>query len=348
MNYNNRKLCTAFILGIVLGSCFNSPFRSIKICHPEARVEKEVSRESLKTSPPTSEGGVAVAVAATVEAEKSELCQKRFILLTTQRSGSTWTCSLLHEQKGVSCGGRPSEQHLGPLSELLIKYSWKTENGSIANVTWQEYKQDLDKAFSEVCQHNPKISIGFKLMYDQIPPQFLEDRKLEKYLKDNGVSLIHLVREAKILVAASTSDVVGRAEKFGVIHHTMNATLAKEIRDNGKKSPWDERRIDWMLKQEDLSIKWQATVHLMAPLVHYFYVSYESLLAKDERDFWVGQLVGFLTKKGHDSSINNAEGTLLQLSEPSCLDRIINYTDFRAHERVKHSRSAAACDLLAA
>uniref|UniRef100_A0A7S4VYU0 Sulfotransferase domain-containing protein n=1 Tax=Ditylum brightwellii TaxID=49249 RepID=A0A7S4VYU0_9STRA len=279
---------------------------------------------------------------------EGDLCQKKFILLTTERSGSTWTCSLLHQQKGVSCGGKPQKKFDLPDSEILGQYSEKAKDGTIASVTWQEYQKDLDDAFAEVCQYNPEVSIGFKLMYNQIPPQFLEERKLENYLKDNGISLIHLVREAKILVLASKRDVKKRKKQYGGnLHHITNATLNKEIRENGYKINWDDALIDSMLEMEALSIQWQATVHLMAPLVRYYYISYESLLAKDERDFWVGQLVGFLTEKGHDSSISNAEGTLLQLSESDCSDRIENYAGFRAHEKVKHSRSAVACDLIA-
>jgi len=271
-----------------------------------------------------------------------EPCQKKFLLLTTQRSGSTWTCSLLHQQKGVSCGGRQGV--LGPISELLIHYSYKKK--AFPKVTWQEYQRDLDKAFAEACHEHRETSIGFKLMYDQIPPQFLEDGKLKHYLKENNVSLIHLVREAKILVLASKADVGKRTANHQTKHHTTNATKAKELREQGIKFQWNNGTIHDMLKLEDISIKWQAIVHRMAPLVRYYYVSYESLLAAEERDFLVGQLVGFLTHTGHDSSIHGAQGNLMQLSNSSCSDRLINYEKFRAHVNIQNSRSADACDLL--
>ena len=49
----------------------------------------------------------------------------RYLLFTTQRSGSTWFCDVLARQPGVECGvegpgelGHPSRE-----SELMIKYS---------------------------------------------------------------------------------------------------------------------------------------------------------------------------------------------------------------------------------
>lgn len=268
--------------------------------------------------------------------ETGALCRERFLLLTTQRSGSTWTCGLLDDQNGVSCGSHRLEHFENRRNELLIKYSMVDKS----NVTWQKYENDLDKAFSDVCKHNPGPSIGFKLMYDQVPPQFLENGNLETYLRKNNVYIVHLVREAKILVLSSKSNVGKRG-----FHHTSNSTLAKEVQDKGTKLQW-ERHITHMLKLEEESTRWQDRVHQMAPAVHYYYVSYESLLVRDERDFWVGQLVGFLTRAGHGSSIQGATGGLVQLSEPSCADRIVNYEGFKNHELAGSSRSAAACNYL--
>jgi len=39
----------------------------------------------------------------------SSVCARRYILLTTQRSGSSWFCSLLSQQKGIICGGKKTK-----------------------------------------------------------------------------------------------------------------------------------------------------------------------------------------------------------------------------------------------
>ena len=121
-------------------------------------------------------------------------CSKKYLLVATQRSGSTWVCSLLDGIDGIACGAynpRVNET----VSELIIKYSFSEKD----KVEWSTYEKDLDKAFNQVCTKSQEEVIGFKAMYDQIPQKFLKDGKLKTYLRENEISIIHLVREAKIL-----------------------------------------------------------------------------------------------------------------------------------------------------
>jgi len=268
--------------------------------------------------------------------DKRELCQRKYILLTTQKSGSTWFCDVLDQQSEISCGGRPSS--LGtPQSELVIFYSKLTNSGKIGDVTWQQYQNDLDKAFAEVCEYNPAMSIGFKVMYDQIPPQFIEDKRLQTYFKDNGVNLIHLVREAKILKIASGYGVMER----GGVHHTTNSSAIQET----SSLQWNEQIITNMLKLEKKSIEWQNTIHMMTPFVPNYYVSYENILGEQKRKQLVAQIVSFVSGNFHPN-VQAVEGNLLKQSNSSCSARIANYSEFRAHKKVIDSRSAAACDLI--
>lgn len=66
-----------------------------------------------------------------------------------------------------------------------------TAKNEISSVDWAKYEKDFDNAFDEACRENPNVSVGFKLMYDQIPPQFIEKGKLQRYLQSNQVSLNH-------------------------------------------------------------------------------------------------------------------------------------------------------------
>ena len=65
-------------------------------------------------------------------------CQK-YILLTTQRSGSTWTCTLLDAQSGITSGINMRGQRQ---TEPMIAYTNKKEGV----VTWSDYENDLSKA----------------------------------------------------------------------------------------------------------------------------------------------------------------------------------------------------------
>lgn len=203
-------------------------------------------------------------------------------------------------------------------------------------MTWQQYQRDLDEAFAEVCKYYQTTSIGFKVMYNQIPPQFIRNKKLQQYFKDNDINIIHLVREAKILVLASSHDV--RVRGF---HHTTNSSMIQET----PPLDWDEKDIDKMLEMEKTSTEWQDKVHKMAPFVQNYYVAYENILRKEKRNMLVSQIVAFISGS-FDPNVESAEGTLLKESESSCSTRIANYTEFRAHDKVINSRSAAACDLI--
>jgi len=280
---------------------------------------------------------------------KNKPCQKKYILLTTQRSGSTWTCELLDQQNGLACGvPRAKVQNK---AELLIKYSFKTNDGTISTVEWSTYKQDLDAAFNEVCRTNPATSIGFKLMYNQIPPQFMADGSFESYLKEYGVSILHLVREAKILKLASAYNNRHQKKKLKSMH-TKNASIIALYRDT-PKMPWTNGTINEMLELEDISVKWQTKIHFM-PLVPDYYLSYESLLVEEERREYLRQVFNFLSPatavEGQQGSMRKDEiqdnSTLLQLHEPLCTDRIERYELFRNQPLVHGSRSIAACDLI--
>lgn len=287
----------------------------------------------LRTSHPQQED-IEYKVESAEEFDLSVHCQKKYILLSTQRSGSTWTCDLLQQQDGISCGGRSATMGT-KVSELLIKYSFEKS----ADAIWLTYKKDLDSAFAEACQYNPAGSIGFKLMYNQIPPQFLEEGNLETYMRENGVSFLHLVREAKVLKLASSYNV-----KHQKSHHTTNTTVVKNLRDT-PKLPWNGKIIDEMLKLEDISVEWQTRIHFM-PLVPDYYLSYESLLNKEDRLNYIGQITAFLTNRNVNASTIQTNGNLLQLHEPLCSDRVENYEKFRMHDKVRGSRSAAACDMI--
>ena len=192
---SNKALITTILVinvgVIIIYFWFLNQNFSCEISH-SASENKEVQTQEVVSATPQ-----------TLISEEEETCSKKYILLSTQRSGSTWTCDLLRHQEGISCGKpKKNNEQVEYTSELLIQYSSLLKNET-NNVEWSKYEQDLNNAFDEACKGNPSLSIGFKLMYSQVPLQFLEDGKLETYLRENNVSIIHLVREAKILKMVS-------------------------------------------------------------------------------------------------------------------------------------------------
>ena len=284
------------------------------------------------------------------------VCQQKYILLSTQRSGSTWVSKLLDMQDTIALGrdlggpmGTETELMLAAFQQWRKVRQWET-------LKWEEYQQTLDTIFEGLCRENPTVSIGFKLMYDQIPRRFIweDSNEFESYVQENNISVLHLVREAHILKLAS--DYSNKVQK--PTYHTTNASKALALRKT-PKMPWDGKTIKKVLKQEKLAQVWQQKFHFMAS-VPYHYLSYENLLNAHDRHHYLSQAIDFLTptlveknESGHITSMSTMGHTLrwdadplLQLHESKCSDRIQNYDEFRKHPDLQGSRTIAACDLI--
>jgi len=100
-----------------------------------------------------------------------------------------------------------------------------------------------------------------------------------------------------------------------------------------------------MIELENVSLEWQKKIQFM-PNVPLHYLNYESLIDKKEMVETLRQVSGFLANKIPDSSNISTDANLFQLHESLCSDRIEDYENFRAHDKVRESRSAAACDMI--
>lgn len=140
-----------------------------------------------------------------------------FLILTTQRSGSTWTCSLFNAMENVTCSSRRSEQMLHYMS-----YS----NNTVGNMSWGDWLAEFTRGYERTSQEAAAAGqhaglLGWKLMYNQIPAHLLV--QFFRMLRDRRIAVVHLVREASVMRLVSLSDVVRRG---GVYH-----ALTKERRD---------------------------------------------------------------------------------------------------------------------
>ena len=133
----------------------------------------------------------------------------RFLLFTTQRSGSTWFCDVLARQPGVQCGveggggqGQPSR-----ISEMMIKYSYMkkgvVEGYNYSTVPWAKWRADSEAQWARLTASHERHeipAIGYKLMYDQVPPRLVSE--FIKYVVEGNISVVHLEREAVLLQVA--------------------------------------------------------------------------------------------------------------------------------------------------
>ncbi len=283
----------------------------------------------------------------------SSSCQK-YVILTTQRSGSTWTCSLFDLQNHVTCGGTKVYRGLFRYPELMITYS--RGNMSDSNRTalqWPEYEYDLNSAIQDSIDANQschpstpssvvgqeRSAAGFKLMYDQIPEQFIESGEIFDYFVKNDIAIIHLIREAKILNIASGQQSNGMPDGQP---HTADESIASKLRKSSLPITWDETTVQKVLNAEEADRTWQRLLS-SKPNLKYHRLIYEKMLAKEDRRIEFEQVFGFLNTN-QNSDLMKLDSMLLQLHQPTCKGRVERYEKF--YEAIAGTKTSAACKWL--
>lgn len=280
----------------------------------------------------------------------SSSCQK-YVLLTTQRSGSTWTCNLFDLQKDITCGGTEIYKGIVRIPELLIQYSSKSSEEQKA-IQWTEYEQDFTKAMQNAIDANPacaspsssspsteSAAAGFKLMYGQIPPKFIRRRgEIFEYFAKNDIAVIHLVREAKILRMASMEE----SNALGPQPHSIDQSFVEQFRKKTQPFSWDETTINDISADEMKDASLEISLSFK-PNLKYYRLSYDKMLLEDDLIFQFNQIFVFLKTTQKYSSVN-LDSKLLKLQESTCRARVKNYEEFR--KRIIGTRTAAACDML--
>lgn len=269
-----------------------------------------------------------------------QMCTQKYFLFTDSRSGSTWTCSKLHEQYGISCG---SSDDSTKTSEMMIRWSGGHISQYWPNYTWDDYKGELDRVFQTICDEQKTPVIGFKLMHSQIPEEFKgEGGQFEQYVKENNIAIIHLVREAAVLRLASRHDAGVEQKITGHrVGHSENATWVQNLPQ--VKMPWNQQTIDTILKNEEYNTQYETFFHFMTS-VRYYYLSYEHLLTRDGLEDHLSRIISFLMPFTPYRQQVNLNETLLQLHSPTCSSRIENYDEFAKElELAGASKTVLAC-----
>lgn len=319
-------------------------------------------------------------------------CQP-YILLTTQRSGSTWVCSILNDNNDdnnaalggnssrISCGsGTRKDGNTGTkVSELMIGY-WHRFMKDPANITWSQYQRSFENAMldallaqGDACRNRSVESeddnepatataaFGFKLMYDQIPAQFIKNGLFVRFLREQGIAVVHLVREAAALKFASQRQTLPKQM------HSTNSTEAEQFRSMANPIQWNAGFIEQIHRLEQQHTNWRKRLQWSLSSWRYHYIAYEMLLMPEDRDRQLHQLFNFLLPKStrtttmpqqstrttrtaqsaaSTSQTSSSSSVLQILHEPSCSERIKNYAVFR--KKIKGTRTAVACDRLEA
>lgn len=252
----------------------------------------------------------------------------KYLLLTTQRSGSTWFCDVLHRQPGIECGvtkvtNQAREGNPTRISEMMIHYSFMKHSVvrgyDYSNITWARWQADCEAQFAwlsqEASRREEGATIGFKLMYDQVPPRLRD--AFVNYVVQENIVIIHLERMAVLLNIAS---------RFQTIHghaHERDGTSAAQSRESTEPlaAPFAivARMMKSLIAEHD---EWKARLRF-APGVRYFHAAYEHLIGPAAGNY-LRSVVAFLADPNQDVDLRNLSlsSELFALHKTSCCERV--------------------------
>lgn len=244
----------------------------------------------------------------------------KFIVLTTNRSGSVWVMSTLNSLNGVTTQGE-----LFLPRKRVAEKRWDSE---FARPRYIETKAGLGlRPFSvfsyldSLYNDAPGI-FGFKLMYAQLGayPEILP------YLIWHSVRVVHLVRRNHLDV---------------LISYAVKARLGQAHLLQGQSAPEDMRveldgeklikRMEWLERKQNL-----ARAMLRGCRLPHFEVAYEDLY-RNRNEF--RQICDFLSVNSEEAL---PESTLVKIRKGGHRDVIKNYSEVK--ERLYGSRFATLLD----
>ncbi|MGH3065766.1 MAG: sulfotransferase [Gaiellaceae bacterium] len=243
----------------------------------------------------------------------------RFVVFTTQRSGSTWLMSILNGLDGVSAQGelflpRPRSPETRWDSDFALpRYleSRKT-HGSVRPFSVYSYLSAL---------YNGDGWIGFKLMYSQLRryPEILP------YLMRKRVRVVHLVRRnhLDVLISFAVKREIGKAH-----------ILSPEDRPGDVRIELDTTSLHRELRKLERRHTMGRTVLRLARLSH-VEVAYEDLVADPARFARIQTFLGIPAEGIPRSNI-------LRTRTEGQAQVVANYDDVRA--TLEGSRFAALLD----
>jgi len=273
--------------------------------------------------------------------------EAKYILFTTQRSGSTWLCDVLRRQPGIECGISTAHNHIQHISEMMMHYSFMknrvVQGYDYSNITWAKWRADCEAQFALLTRESSgkekATAIGFKLMYDQVPPRLMS--AFVTYVAREHITIIHLEREAVLLQVASHFQT-----QSGLMHETDAANAAK-IRQSTAPLAAPFETVKQMMKQRIAEHdEWKAHLRY-APGVRYYHVAYEHLIGPAAENY-LRSVIAFMADRNEDVDLRNVTlaSSLYALHESSCRERVAPSLYARLCESFRATSVMGACDML--
>jgi LPS sulfotransferase NodH len=231
---------------------------------------------------------------------------RKFVVLTTNRSGSTWLMSMLNSLPGVTAQGelflpRPRVKELRWDSDFSIPRFVETQPKGIPVRPFSVYSY-LD------CLYREPKAVGFKLMYQQLAryPELLA------YMMQRHLRVVHLVRRnhLDVLLSYAIKSKIGQA-------HLLQGQASPENLQVELKTDSLVRELEWLQRKQSFARK----LLKVCRLPHIECV-YEDLLAQPEK---FRPILDFLSIRQ-----DLPQSSLVKIRRGNQGDIIRNYTQVKA------------------
>jgi LPS sulfotransferase NodH len=228
---------------------------------------------------------------------------KKFVILTTQRSGSTvlWRC--LDCNPAISVRGEmflPSHPGANAYAAFLKSSTKYRLYHYIAN------KRNVAAYFERFFSVWPDSeAVGFKLMYGQM------NSNIKKWILDHDVSIIHLVRKNKLKTILSRETM-----KLRQVSHVSSGDTVEDV-----KVELDVETLIPRISRMEKEVQKYGEMFSSLP---YLQVTYEEFV--NDPNSCAEQIFSFLGI----SSMNNLELPLKKINSDSVEQLISNYAEVRA------------------
>lgn len=245
------------------------------------------------------------------------------ILLSSQKSGSTWTQQKLNSHPKVTLG-----------NERLMDFS-RSCNGKCS---WEETRGKIEEIMVDYSIRYSRDSnvVGFNIQYDQIPDP--QRRDFAEWVHCNGVGIIHLIKSASIesfwTMQAQLYDTVQLKEYVDTTTHT---NLADKLKSNQVGITVDPLQASkYVINLEAVRKQFRDLLHFHPRGIHYMELFYEDLLLPSADLYWRAAQ-SFL-----GVNPTNLASRLMRLHPGSCQSKIPNY-ESAVRSQLKGTTSELAC-----
>ena len=209
---------------------------------------------------------------------------------------------------------------------MMIKYSYMksrvVEGYDYSTVPWAKWRADCDAQWARLTANHERHeipneipAIGYKLMYNQVPPRLINE--FIKYVVEENISVVHLEREAVLLQVASNY------QTNAVKMHDTNASRAAATRASTPPLAVPFATVKEKIRAILAEHRAWTDRLRYTPGVRYYHVAYEQLTGAAAENY-LRSVVAFVLDKdvNIDLSSLSMASELNMLHEASCQKRV--------------------------